>query len=249
MPVFFSGMSSLRTKEEGDIAFKRTLSVLLPFYLTLAAFLIIHAEAIVRLMLGSQWLSIIPVVQILFAAFAGRCGFKIAEVFALSKGKFKSAAVRQAIYLVAVVIGCGVGSVFGLIGVAFGFALAIWLFYIISMSWSTRLASITWRELGLIHLRAILLVIPAAYIDVLVDASLDQHHWLWAQIAGAASGLATFIAIVLFAPVMLLGQDLAWFANAYGKQQKCTSHLQIIQSILHDHASCSSIHLRSPARD
>jgi teichuronic acid exporter len=209
-PAFLSGLSSLRNTDQRRIAFKRALSLLMPFYFVLSALLVFHAEAIVRIMLGSQWLAIVPVVQVLFFAFAGRTGYKTAEAFAMSTGQFASAAVRQALYLTLVVIGVGVGSRFGLIGVACGFAAAVWGFYLISMAWVMRLALLGKREIGLAHLRTLLIVLLILVADSAVSWQLADVGWLWSNVLGGAVGLLSAAVCFYYAPRSLIGSDLAW---------------------------------------
>jgi PST family polysaccharide transporter len=208
--VFFSGLSSIGSHASKDAAFRRSAAILLPIYYVLSALMILHCEAIVLILLGPQWLTIVPVAQILFLALAGRSGYKITETFLLSRGLFKSAAVRQLIYLSLVIGGMLAGAPFGLPGVAWGFAGAIWIFYAVSLIWAARLAKLTSGEVGTLHLRACFIVSVLVSIDWLILDATEGAHWLLAHSVAGIVALTVAAIALLLAPEKVIGADLAW---------------------------------------
>jgi teichuronic acid exporter len=208
--VFFSGLSSMGSQGSKDAVFKSSAAVIVPFYYFFSALMIIHCEAIVRILLGSQWLTIVPVAQVLFLALAGRSGYKITETFLLSKGLFRSAAVRQLIYLSLVSASLLAGGPFGLLGIAWGFAAAVWIFYGISLVWASSLAKMSFVEVAVLHLRAVFIVAVPVSVDWLIQDATTGSYWLLAHgIAGIAALIAA-AATLLLAPSFVIGADLGW---------------------------------------
>jgi teichuronic acid exporter len=209
--VMFSGLSDV-WEESARVSsvFRRTLAVLLPIYFTLGAALAIHAEPIVRILFGSQWLAAIPVTSVLFLAFAGRASYKISESLALSKGRFNSVAYRQLLYLTLVSIGLLAGSQYGLVGVAIGFTAAIWVFYIVSVLQARRLVNLTWSDIAIVHARAVVIAATGALVDLASIWSLARFGWFLSHCTGALTLIVVLTTTLWLLPDRALGEDFVW---------------------------------------
>jgi teichuronic acid exporter len=209
--VMFSGLSGVQDDTARVTSlFRRMLAVLLPIYFTIGVALAIHAEPIVRILFGPQWLAIIPVTSVLFLAFSGRASYKISESLALSKGRFNSVAFRQLLYLVLVCAGLLAGSPQGLLGVSIGFTAAIWVFYAVSVFQARRLVHLTWGSLAIVHARAVTIAGVGALIDIAVIWSLSRFGWLLAHGGGAISSTIVLAITCWLLPDRVLGEDLVW---------------------------------------
>jgi PST family polysaccharide transporter len=188
--------------------FKRALAVALPFYACVSAFAILHGGAAVLLVLGPRWMEAVAPLQLLFAAFIARAGYKYTESILLATGRSAQAAARQIIYFVLVALSAIAGSFYGIAGVAAGVSIAIWGFYIVSLIWLRSVVTLGEGWLLHVHLRALLLAGLAAAADLGLQWALQgAHFWLQEIGGGMAFGLAG-LALVGFAPAWLLGADL-----------------------------------------
>lgn len=209
--VMFSALSGVQNDSERVASlFRRMLAVLLPIYMTIGGGLAIHAEPIIRILFGQQWLAIIPVTSVLFLAFSGRASYKISESLALSKGRFNSVAFRQLLYLALVSIGLLAGSPHGLVGVAIGFTVAIWLFYAVSVVQARRLVDLAWGSIALLHVRAVTIAGAGASVDLMSIWALSRHGWLLAHSAGALALVVILAVVMWLVPDRMLGEDLVW---------------------------------------
>jgi PST family polysaccharide transporter len=209
--VMFSGLSGVQ--DDGvrvTLLFRRMLSVLLPIYVTIGVGLAIHAEPIIRILFGSQWLAAIPVTSVLFLAFSGRASYKISESLALSKGRFNSVAFRQLLYLVLVSVGLLVGSPHGLVGVASGFTAAIWIFYVVSVLQARRLVHLSWASIVFVHVRAAGIAGVGAFADIGAIWSFSRFGWLLSHGAGAIVLVIVLTVTMSLLPDRIIGEDLVW---------------------------------------
>lgn len=210
--VLFSTFAKMQT----DIprmreAFHRALSSALVAAAFASAFMILFADLIVRVLLGPQWLSAVPILQALFAAFVTRSGYIVAEGVPLALGLGRASAYRQAAQFFLVITGAWAGSRFGVVGAAVGIAIAYWLFYLLCLVLVQQLLAVGYWRLLKTHLK----LLPLVAAPVLV--TLAARHFL--QPGGSIPievGLAALYGLVSalvlsFAPASLLSQDIGRF--------------------------------------
>jgi len=104
------------------------------------------APEIVEVILGSKWLDVVIPFQILAIGVLPRVSYKIDDTLAKALGQMYRRSMRDAIYVVAVVIGSLLGIHWGLPGVAFGVLCAVIVNYILATSMSLNLLSCSWSE-------------------------------------------------------------------------------------------------------
>ena len=161
---------------------------------------------------ASATVTLTPVIaplQILFLAFVPRAAYKLSESVAFAHGKAAQMALRQAILLLLLGLGAFIGAKFGVRGVAFGVAIAVWIFYLVSLAWAARLINVAAASLALIHVRAIAI---AAAIGLGAQVALVVSHPLgfWGAHIASALGAAIVFALLFLAPSSVLGRDLDW---------------------------------------
>ncbi|NNM46679.1 lipopolysaccharide biosynthesis protein [Knoellia koreensis] len=157
------------------------------------------AEPLVELALGDRWVSVTPIMRFMGAAGAFQILAYVGYWVYVSRGL--TAQLRSfTIFEVAVKVVCiAVGSLWGVVGVAAGFALAPALAWPISLWWLSRKTDLPLRSLYGGALRSVVLaavVAAGGYAGTLApfDAS-------WARLAtGALAGAAAYLALVAALP-------------------------------------------------
>ena len=145
--------------------FKRFMSVVLPLNALVTTVAVVHAEAMVRLLLGRKWFAAVPLVQLLFLGFLPRSAYKVSEALALGSGQYGATALRQAIYFVAVGAGAMIGGAYGIQPLTLGVSLGLWVFYGFSLAQAEGLTQTGWPWLALAHGRALLLALLVGLPD------------------------------------------------------------------------------------
>ena len=113
----------------------------------ITAFIFVCSDEIIEFLLGSQWISAAPVLQILICTLFFRTGSKISDSLSRAKGSVYKRAWRQAIYALAVAVFAFIGSPYGLEGIAFGVSLAIILNYFIMLQLSRMLIVFNFKSI------------------------------------------------------------------------------------------------------
>ena len=208
--VLFSTFSRMQhDRERMQKAFDRTLSTTIIGSCLLAAFMILFADLVVITLLGERWMTTVPLIQALFAAFVSRSGYVVAEAVPLALGLGRASALRQAAQFILVISGAAIGSIFGLVGAAIGVAVAYWVFYLLCLILVRRLLGVSAARLFYIHLKGILIaaspVLAGAGARWLVQA---EGELILMLIPPSAFGAAAAMALIL-APRSLLSDDLA----------------------------------------
>lgn len=107
----------------------------------------VAAEPITRLMLGEQWLAAVPFLQLFAAAGIARnlafVGYWVYVVRGLSGDLFRFSLATGVVPVICV----AVGSQWGVVGVAAGFAIAPWLTWPVSLLWLSRVTAVPTRSL------------------------------------------------------------------------------------------------------
>ncbi len=146
-------------------SFKRFLGAVLPLNALVTMVAVVHAEAIVRLLLGRKWFGAIPIVQVLFLGFLPRSAYRVSEALAMGSGRYGGTAVRQGVYLLAALVGALIGAPFGILPLTLGVTLGLWVFYAFSLSQAQALSHAGWGWIGRAHLQALGLALVVGLPD------------------------------------------------------------------------------------
>lgn len=107
----------------------------------------VAAEPITRLMLGEQWLAAVPFLQLFAVAGIARnlafVGYWVYVVRGLSGDLFRFSLATGLVPVICVVV----GTQWGVLGVAAGFAIAPWLTWPVSLLWLSRVTAVPTRAL------------------------------------------------------------------------------------------------------
>jgi O-antigen/teichoic acid export membrane protein len=208
MRVLFASFSKIQ-HEPVRMAkgYVRALSVTLIIAMLVSAFIVVNAELIVRVLLGPRWLPTIALIQILFAAFAARTGYIVAEAVPLAFGLGGQSALRQGAHVVLVVLGASIGARYGVKWATVGVATAYWIFYFLCLLLVQQLLPIKWSELGRLHLNALVVALPASAMALATRSLLPPLN-LWLEfIPAMVFGIVAVVTLAV-APAKVVGEDV-----------------------------------------
>ena len=147
-------------------------------FVPISVFIMIFGKELVILMLGSQWSNSVVPLQILSSILFFRVAYKYSDVVANAKGAVYNRAVRQWLFLLLIVIGSYIGSVNGIVGVALGVSIAVFVNFIIMNHLTTTLLEIKQSKVImhvviLILLQGILLAVTSWVYQYLLELHLS----------------------------------------------------------------------------
>lgn len=189
-------------------AFDRTLSTTIVAATMASAFVVIFADLIVRVLLGSKWLAAVPIMQALFASFLTRSGYVVAEAVPLALGLGRASAYRQAAQFFLVIAGAWIGSRFGVVGAAIGIAAAYWVFYLLSLALVHQLLDVGARRLLQIHAKGVAATVIPVAVTLAAALAVEPGHDLLLNFALAALFGAVAALVLALGPVSLLSHDI-----------------------------------------
>ena len=133
--------------------------------------LIFSSKEIINVLLGSQWADTVIPLQILTAGLIFRMGYKMGDCLSRATGNVYSRAKRQFVYAVCVILGCYIGSHWGIIGVSFGTLFAVTMNYILMIHLSLDILKINWlyflkRTFSELHIATLLALLFIAIISL-----------------------------------------------------------------------------------
>ncbi|MFU8805483.1 MAG: lipopolysaccharide biosynthesis protein, partial [Bradymonadaceae bacterium] len=208
--VMFPVMSRVQDDPErlGE-AFRRSTSLIALLTLPVSAVIIIAADEIVGLFLGSGWDEVVLPLQILAMGLLFRTSYKISDALARATGKVFQSAWRQIVYAAGILIGAYIGQFYGLAGVATGTLIAIAIYFLLSAQLAIMICRLSWTDYLKAHTPAFLLttgVALAAYLGHLLTEfaglSLLPNLFIITSFATLAGLL-----LILTGPRHFLGPD------------------------------------------
>lgn len=143
--VLFPAMAARQHQRERLIEAFINGSKLISFLcIPLTALIVFSSKEIIFILLGSKWADTILPLQILTSGLLFRMGYKMGDCLTRATGNVYSRAVRQFIYAACVIIGCYIGSFWGITGISFGTLFAVIVNYILMIQLSLNILKINW---------------------------------------------------------------------------------------------------------
>lgn len=214
--VLFSAMSRSQDDRQHTVAaFRRSVSATAFAVIPLTAVCWVLAPELIRVLLGGGWEEAILPFQILTAGMFFRTGYKISNSFALAQGKVYQRALRQFVYMAAVLGGASFGVRFGVTGVAAAVLAAIALNYALMAQLALRTLRLGWRDFLLLHVPGLcmacaLLLEQTGLVHALRAADVPD---LAVVVLAASSAVPTlWLAYMLF-PARLRSGEAQWTAS------------------------------------
>jgi O-antigen/teichoic acid export membrane protein len=214
MRVFFPSFARLKENRIGAREMLvRALSSSSLFFSIASVLLAVHSDLIVKILLGAKWGQTATVGQILFLSLLPRCNYKITESAAFGLGAASLAVKRQAIFAGVTLTAVAIGSRWGVMGVATGVAIGIWLNYFVSLTIAARLVGVSvWRLVSL-HAAPVAFAFLLAVIDKFVIV-LTVSLGVWpSQISGGLTAVIIALLVIGVAPGSILPEDVARIRN------------------------------------
>jgi PST family polysaccharide transporter len=176
------------------------------------------AVPVVAVMLGDRWAQVAPVLALLAVAGSAQTLAYVGNWVYLSRG-LSGALLRYTLVTLLISATCiGVGSRWGVVGVAAGYAAAALLEWPLSLWWLSRITDIPVRALLLGGLRVTACATAAGAASFLGTQLADGAHPLLRIAAAVACGLAVYAAAAVLPPVRAdLRGVAAWARSMAGR--------------------------------
>ncbi|MBD9373703.1 lipopolysaccharide biosynthesis protein [Rhizobium sp. ARZ01] len=169
----------------------------------------IAAPELVFVLLGPGWDAVVAPLQILAVGMLFRTSYKLSDSMSRATGVVYARAWRQAIFVIAVVLGSVIGQLWGVSGVAVGVVAAVAANFILMAHLSLRVTGMQWSEFVAAHIPGLALagVVGAAswvVADQLRQAEVTPLIFLLnVAIAAGITGLV----LCWLLPSLFLGRD------------------------------------------
>jgi O-antigen/teichoic acid export membrane protein len=172
------------------------------------------AVPVVELMLGDRWAQVAPVLALLAVAGSAQTLAYVGNWVYLSRG-LSAALLRYTLVTLLISAACiGVGSRWGVVGVASGYAAAALLEWPLSLWWLSRITVIPVRAMLLGGLRITVCATTAGAASYLGTLLAAGTHPLVGIAAGVACGLAVYAVAAALPPVRADLRGVAAWARA-----------------------------------
>jgi O-antigen/teichoic acid export membrane protein len=132
-----------RVRDDGERlrnAYLRSASLVALATMPSSVLLFVLAPEVVSILLGDGWLAVVVPLQVFALVLLPRASYKISGSLTRATGAVYGGAWRQWLYAANVVVGCAVGSRWGVNGVAVGASVAIVLHFLVMLHFSARVA-------------------------------------------------------------------------------------------------------------
>lgn len=175
--VFLSAFSKMEPDSpEFSALMSRVLALQGLIYVPVSIGLVASADTLVRIVLGSDWLSIVDITQVLFVTMFARMGYETCEAVLLAAGRPWIVTQRQLLLLVLLTVFCLCGFYLrGLTGVSIGVSAALILYYFLSIIQLVRLFNGSGKSILTAHVMGGIVALTAA-------ASAAALFWMYFQI-------------------------------------------------------------------
>ncbi len=164
-----------------------------------AVFSIIVAPELVHVVLGADWLDLVPAFRVMAIGIVLRTGFKVSDALLQATGHVYKRAARLAVYAATTVGGAFVGQRWGITGVAAFVLGALAIHAVMMTQLALQLTELRWGAFLRAHVPAVLtgaatvLVVGPLTVGLRTAAALPPLVVLGAGAVGlAATGLLTF---------------------------------------------------------
>ncbi|QII08113.1 lipopolysaccharide biosynthesis protein [Rhodococcoides fascians A25f] len=206
-------------RQRYDSVIRRAQLLACYFTATVFAFVAGVAEPVVRIVFGSQWTEVTPVLAVLAIGGAFRSVSQVGYWMFVSKGKtgsqFRLYLWTQPLIVVALIA----GTAWGIMGVAVAHSIAYFVFWILLLFFAGRMTNTSVKPLFLDACRSLLLVaMPIGLLSLLVVSALSFGDFLEIIIAfGAGCSYVGLLALLVVSVRRDLWLLLTFVKKSMGK--------------------------------
>ena len=194
-------------------AFLRGLSLTALLGLPLCAVLVVLARDVVKLLLGGQWLGVVPIFMVLAASMYLRLGANVSGSLLNASGSVSALVIIQAIYAVTIIAGCVLAYPYGLFALAGAVATAIFLHFLVISAAGCRRAGATVMDFVSAHTHGGLLAVLTGTLTWAAAAPCWAANFEGLVPIMSSGLILSLLALVLMVrrPRILLGSNGAEF--------------------------------------
>lgn len=147
--VLFSGFSNNRRDGSGSVetkqrAFLRAHAFAAFLILPISVLSVTFAASIVLILLGESWLQAVPILQVLALGMYFRLGYKLSGALLLSEGELRRMIANTLTFSFATLVGATLGSLWSIIGVAWGVLAALLLHFYLMTGGAMAVINVSW---------------------------------------------------------------------------------------------------------
>ncbi|MFT4084111.1 MAG: lipopolysaccharide biosynthesis protein [Nocardioides sp.] len=133
----------------------------------------VSSDALVRVLLGPEWLGLRTVFDVIIFGLLFRTTSKLADALMKARGAVYRRALRNLAFAAMVLLGAAIGQHWGLEGVGIGVLAALGLNYLYTSQLCLALIGMRWREFLAAHLPAVILATGAALVGLVAQLVLS----------------------------------------------------------------------------
>jgi O-antigen/teichoic acid export membrane protein len=208
--------------------FSKGIALLAIVLIPLSAVVVLCSEVIIYVLMGSNWVEAIPVLQILAAAMFFRSAQRVSTATLRAKGAVFLSAFIQFIYFLMVILAVYIGGERGINGVAVGVSFAIvlnFVFVTLCAMYIIKLSILDVIKPIIRSLPITLLLSLLTYLILSISHFLNLGHFLTLLFIGLCLALISLL-IIIKVPKYFLGTDGLWLLNKLAKKLKVERFLK-----------------------
>jgi O-antigen/teichoic acid export membrane protein len=198
------------------LAYRRGVAMIALVTLPASFVMFILAPELVRVALGSKWISATPAFQILAVGTLFRTSYKMSDALARSTGMVYRRARRQIVYAILVLTGAYVGQRWGLSGVALGVLGALLVNFLLMAQLSLDVCQLSWGAFWEAHRPGLVLGAMSGGAVWALATILREMGTRPLAVVLAAAGVSGAVILCLARrfPSACLGADGIWTVGA-----------------------------------
>jgi PST family polysaccharide transporter len=212
--VLFPALAKVRTDElRLRNAYLRATSLVALVAGPLSVLLLVLAPELVLILMGSRWSEVVLPLQIFALVLVPRASYKISGSLTRATGAVVGGAWRQWIYAGEVLVGCTIGTRWGVTGVAVGASVAIILHFLVMLQFSARVSRGLVQAVLLLYARKHLPVAVVVLITTYSAATLLRDSappFLVLLVAGSAGVLSAVGSVALLRRLFREELEVLW---------------------------------------
>lgn len=195
--------SMARVKDDGErlrTAYVRSTSLVALVTLPSTVLFFVLAPEIIGLLLGSQWNAAVAPFRVLVLVLMPRASYRISGSLTRATGAVYGGAWRQWLYAVEVFVLSGIGSHWGVSGVAAGASIAICLHFLVMLHFSQRVAAGLMGEVLRMYVKHVPLTVAAVVVTQLIASGMrhvGSPFLLTIVVTGCGWGVAVLAVVLL----------------------------------------------------
>lgn len=219
--VLFPALASVQSDRlRAARAYRRVIMLVMAIFVPGSLFIAVHADLVVRVLLGEDWTPVVLPLRILAIGIAMRAGYRVSDSLTRAMGAVYRRAWRQAIYACLVFLGAWAGHFFGIAGVAAGISAALVVNYLLMLQLGRSLVEARWTFLISAHAPGLVLGILTLATGIPVARALhDGSLPPLLSLVTAIFAFAVTVSVAAGVGVRLLStEDRGWLQDVAGSK-------------------------------